>query len=61
MNPVPGEVWLADLGLAAKTRPVIIVSRRHLDPPQALVLYVPFTTEGREAAVAKFHSRSLKP
>jgi mRNA interferase MazF len=24
MNPQPGEIWLADLGLAAKTRPVII-------------------------------------
>jgi mRNA-degrading endonuclease toxin of MazEF toxin-antitoxin module len=23
----PGEIWLADLGLAAKTRPVMIVSR----------------------------------
>ena len=27
MNPKPGEVWLVDLGLAAKTRPIIIVSR----------------------------------
>ena len=27
MNPQPGEVWLADLGLAAETRPVIVVSR----------------------------------
>ena len=26
MNPQRGEVWLADLGLAAKTRPVIVVS-----------------------------------
>jgi hypothetical protein len=23
MNPQSGEVWLADLGLAAKTRPVV--------------------------------------
>ncbi len=22
MNPQPGEIWLADLGLSAKTRPV---------------------------------------
>jgi mRNA interferase MazF len=44
MNPQPGEVWLADLGLAGKTRPVIIVSRRDPDPPRALVLYVPLTT-----------------
>lgn len=27
MNPYPGEIWLADLGLAAKTRLVVIVSR----------------------------------
>ena len=27
MAAKPGEVWLADLGLAAKTRPVIILSR----------------------------------
>jgi mRNA interferase MazF len=30
MNPRPGEIWLADLGLAAKTRPVVIVSREDL-------------------------------
>ena len=24
MNPQPGEIWLADLGLAAKTRPVVL-------------------------------------
>jgi mRNA interferase MazF len=33
MSPQPGEVWLADLGLAAKTRPVVIVSRQDLNPP----------------------------
>ena len=26
MSPRPGDVWLADLGLAAKTRPVVVVS-----------------------------------
>jgi mRNA interferase MazF len=31
MPPHPGEVWLADLGLAAKTRPVVIVSREDPD------------------------------
>ena len=35
MSPHPGEVWLADLGLAAKTRPVVIVSRHDADPPRA--------------------------
>jgi mRNA interferase MazF len=47
MSPHPGEVWLADLGLAAKTRPVVIVSRHDPRPPRALVLYVPLTTPNR--------------
>src|SRR5277367_2243041 len=47
MNPQPGEVWLAGLGLAAKTRPVVIVSRQDPDPPRSLVLYVPLTTQSR--------------
>ncbi len=47
MSPQPGEVWLADLGLAAKTRPVVIVSRQDPNPPRALVLYVPLTTQYR--------------
>ena len=49
MNPQPGEIWLADLGLAAKTRPVVIVSREDPDPPRALVLYVPLTTQRRNS------------
>jgi mRNA interferase MazF len=49
MNPQPGEIWLADLGLAAKTRPVVIVSRQDPDPPRSLVLYVPLTTQRRES------------
>ena len=47
MNPKPGEVWLADLGLAAKTRPVVIVSREDNDPPRAIVVYVPLTRQSR--------------
>ncbi len=49
MNPQPGEIWLADLGLAAKTRPVVIVSREDPDPPRLLVLYVPLTTQRRDS------------
>lgn len=49
MNLRPGEVWLADLGLAAKTRPVVIVSRLDPDPPRALVTYVPLTTQTRQS------------
>jgi mRNA interferase MazF len=47
MSPHPGEVWLADLGLAAKTRPVVIVSRHDPDAPRALIIYVPLTTQNR--------------
>jgi mRNA interferase MazF len=49
MPPHPGAVWLADLGLAAKTRPVVIVSREDPDPPRALILYVPLTTQHRHS------------
>jgi len=41
---------LADLGLAAKTRPVVIVSRNDPDPPRALVLYVPLTAQNRRSS-----------
>lgn len=43
MSPGPGEVWLADLGLAAKTRPIVILSRHDPNPPRAL----PLTTQNR--------------
>jgi mRNA interferase MazF len=49
MSPQPGEIWLADLGLAAKTRPAVIVSRQDPDPPRSLVLYVPLTTQRRDS------------
>jgi mRNA interferase MazF len=47
MAAKPGEVWLADLGLAAKTRPVVILSREDPNAPRALVTYVPLTTQNR--------------
>jgi mRNA interferase MazF len=49
MKAKPGEIWLADLGLAAKTRPVLIVSRDDPDPPRVLVLYVPLTRQYRDS------------
>ena len=49
MSPHPGEVWLADLGLAAKIRPVVIVSRHDPEAPRALVIYVPLTTQNRRS------------
>jgi mRNA interferase MazF len=47
MNAKPGEIWLADLGLTAKTRPVLIVSPFDPDTPRALITYVPLTTQHR--------------
>lgn len=49
MNPYPGEIWLADLGLTARTRPVLVVSRYDPDPPRNLIVYVPVTTQYRES------------
>ncbi|MBD2315522.1 type II toxin-antitoxin system PemK/MazF family toxin [Pseudanabaena sp. FACHB-1050] len=40
---------LADLGIAAKTRPVVIVSRYDANPPRVLVIYVPLTTQYRNS------------
>ena len=47
MKAKPGEIWLADLGLAAKRRPVLIVSRHDPEAPRALLAYVPLTTQHR--------------
>ena len=44
---IPGEVWLADLGIAAKTRPVVVVSRADGNAPRQIVIVVPLTTQMR--------------
>ena len=43
----PGEVWLIDLGLAAKTRPSLILSDYPLDYELTLIAVVPHTTAVR--------------
>jgi mRNA interferase MazF len=47
MTPSPGEVYIVDLGLQGKTRPVVIVSRSDPDAPRALCIAVPLTTQNR--------------
>jgi mRNA interferase MazF len=47
MNPAPGEVFLIDLGMIAKERPMVVVSRYDPDAPRALCLCVPFTSKNR--------------
>ncbi len=45
MSPQRGEVWLADCGLAAKVRPVVIISVPYTDTDRALITVVPHTTK----------------
>ena len=47
MHPRRGEVWLFDLGMAAKTRPVLVMSMPYGEVDRALVTVVPHTTELR--------------
>jgi mRNA-degrading endonuclease toxin of MazEF toxin-antitoxin module len=46
-RPSVGEVWLVDLGLAAKVRPCLILSDYPADGELALVVVVPHTTAVR--------------
>ncbi len=41
---IRGEVWLADCGMAAKTRPVVVISIPFRDSDRALITVVPHTT-----------------
>lgn len=54
--PRRGEVWLVDLGMAAKVRPALVISVEATDSDRALATLVPHTTSARgtqfEAAVS---------
>lgn len=39
-----GEVWLVDLGLAAKARPAVVINIPFLDRDRAVYAIVPHTT-----------------
>jgi mRNA interferase MazF len=47
MQPSRSEVWLFDLGMTAKTRPVLVVSIAYGDADRAIVTVVPHTTQLR--------------
>src|SRR5438105_8938553 len=47
--PRRGEVWLVDLGMAAKVRPALVVSVPADDVDRALVTLVPHTTSPRQS------------
>jgi mRNA interferase MazF len=42
-----GEIWIADLGMVAKVRPVLILSVEYQDNERAVVTYVIRTTSVR--------------
>jgi|SRR5215467_12301600 len=46
-SPNRGEVWLVDLGMAAKVRPCLALSIPALNQDRALVTLVPHTTSSR--------------
>jgi mRNA interferase MazF len=46
-QPVRGEVWLVDLGMAAKVRPCLVLSIPFNDTERALATLVPHTTAVR--------------
>ena len=50
MTPKPGEVYLVDLGMRGKVRPVVIVSREDPSAPRALSITVPLTPQSRGTA-----------
>jgi mRNA interferase MazF len=43
----PGEIWLIDLGMAAKVRPGLLLSDYPADDELALLIVVPHTTSVR--------------
>ena len=43
-NPLRGEVWMVDLGMAAKVRPCLVLSVPLQDEDRALVTVTPHTT-----------------
>jgi mRNA interferase MazF len=43
------EVWLVDLGMAAKVRPAVVISVPAEDADRALATFVPHTTSPRQS------------
>lgn len=50
MTTKPGEVYRIDLGIAGKTRLMVVVSREDRNAPRALSLCAPITTKYRGSA-----------
>jgi mRNA interferase MazF len=50
MNPIPGELYLVDLGVVGKVRPAVVISREDAESPRAVALCAPLTTQSRGSA-----------
>lgn len=60
-KPRRGEVWLVDLGLAAKVRPCLVLSITHQDTERALCTLVAHTTSSRGTRFeVEVHARFLR-
>ncbi len=47
IDPKPGEVWLADLGMVEKSRPVLVLAVPDSEDARALVVVAPLTSQIR--------------
>ena len=47
IDPKPGGVWFADFGMAAKNRPVLVLSVPREDDARALLIVAPLTSQIR--------------
>jgi mRNA interferase MazF len=60
--PNRGDVWLVDLGLAAKVRPCLVISVPIADSDRALAALIPHTTSIRATHFERaIHVSFLKP
>ena len=58
MNSRHGEVWLVDMGIAAKTRPALVLIADQLDAPRSLITR---QNRGSELEVPLGHLPFLNP
>ena len=49
MTPRHGEIWLADMGMAAKTRPTVVLIADNLSAPRSLIIHIPITKQNRNS------------
>ena len=48
IDPLPGEVWFADLGIAARNRPVLVLYVPEDEDAHSLMIVAPLTSQIRD-------------